>query len=72
MALDGGPDGLAVLRRVGAGAVEWLAPGGRLVVETSRGQADALCAMLAGPGLEPAVVRDDDLDATAVIARRPA
>ncbi|PWU53496.1 putative protein N(5)-glutamine methyltransferase, partial [Micromonospora globispora] len=61
-----------VLRRVGAGAAEWLAPGGHLVVETSRGQADALCAMLAGLGLEPTVVRDDDLDATAVTARRPA
>ena len=72
VALDGGPDGLAVLRRVGAGAAEWLAPGGHLVVETSRGQADALCAMLADLGLEPTVVRDDDLDATAVTARRPA
>ncbi|MGC1212359.1 MAG: putative protein N(5)-glutamine methyltransferase [Micromonospora sp.] len=72
VALDGGPDGLAVLRRVGAGAAEWLAPGGHLAVETSLGQADALCAMLAGFGLEPAVVRDDDLDATAVTARRPA
>ncbi|SCL21158.1 release factor glutamine methyltransferase [Micromonospora rhizosphaerae] len=71
MALDGGADGLAVLRRVAAGAAEWLAPGGHLAVEISVGQADALCAVLAGRGLEPAVVHDHDLDATAVTARRP-
>jgi release factor glutamine methyltransferase len=71
VALDGGVDGLAVLRRVAVGAVDWLAPGGHLVVEISEGQADALCAAYAALGLEPTVVRDDDLDATAVTARRP-
>lgn len=35
VALDGG-DGLDVLRRVAAGAPEWLAPGGCVLVETSR------------------------------------
>ena len=39
VALDGGVDGLDVLRRVAAGAAEWLAPGGRLLVETSEAQA---------------------------------
>ena len=34
-ALDGGADGLAVLRRVAAAAPAWLAPGGTLLVETS-------------------------------------
>jgi release factor glutamine methyltransferase len=72
MALDGGVDGLAVLRGVAAGAAEWLAPGGHLVVEVSAGQAEALCAVLTGLGLAPTVVHDDDLDATAVTARRPA
>lgn len=71
VALDGGADGLAVLRWVAAGAAEWLAPGGHLIVESSAGQAAALCAALAGVGLVPAVVRDDDLEATAVTARRP-
>ncbi len=33
LALDGGPDGLDVFRRLAAQAAEWLAPGGRLVVE---------------------------------------
>ncbi|GAA4579636.1 putative protein N(5)-glutamine methyltransferase [Micromonospora coerulea] len=71
VALDGGPDGLAVLRRVAAGAVEWLAPGGHLAVEVSAGQTEALCAAFGGLGLEPTVVHDEDLDATAVTARRP-
>lgn len=71
VALDGGRDGLAVLRRVAAGAVDWLAPGGHLAVEVSRGQVDAYRGVLVGLGLVPSVVRDDDLDATAVLARRP-
>ena len=39
MALDGGTDGLALLRRVAADAGAWLAPGGVLLVETSERQA---------------------------------
>ena len=38
-ALDGGPDGLDVARRVVAGAPGWLAPGGWLLFETSERQA---------------------------------
>ncbi|MGB2567410.1 putative protein N(5)-glutamine methyltransferase [Micromonospora citrea] len=71
VALDGGADGLAVLRRVAAGAVDWLAPGGHLVVEVSDGQADALCAAMTGLGLAPRVLREPEWDATAVAARRP-
>ncbi|SCE65790.1 putative protein N(5)-glutamine methyltransferase [Micromonospora mirobrigensis] len=70
VALDGGPDGLAVLRRVAAGAARWLAPGGHLVVEASVGQAPTLCAVLTGQGLTPTVLHDDELGATAVAARR--
>jgi release factor glutamine methyltransferase len=68
--LDGGPDGLAVLRRVAAGAADWLAPGGRMFSETSADQAPAAVAVLAAAGLEPAVVQDDELDATAVTGTR--
>ncbi|MEU5787029.1 putative protein N(5)-glutamine methyltransferase [Micromonospora purpureochromogenes] len=71
VALDGGADGLAVLRRVAAGAVDWLAPGGHLVVEVSETQADVLCAAMSALGLVPAVVREPEWDATAVTARRP-
>ena len=39
--LDGGADGLSVQRRVAAGAPQWLAPGGHVLIETSRRQAPA-------------------------------
>lgn len=72
VALDGGPDGLTVLRRVAAAAVDWLAPGGHLVVEVSVVQAEALCVAVRAAGLVPSVRHDEDLDATAVTARCPA
>ena len=55
VALDGGSDGLDVHRRIIAGATRWLAPHGRLLVETSRNQAPAKrCRLRAlwagGPG----------------------
>lgn len=51
VALDGGADGLDVLRRVAAGATGWLAPGGCLLAETSRSQAPAAVVAFAGAGL---------------------
>ncbi|MFC8296345.1 putative protein N(5)-glutamine methyltransferase [Micromonospora orduensis] len=71
VALDGGPDGLSVLRRVGAEAVHWLAPGGHLVVEAGEDQVDALQEAFAALGLRTTVHHDDNLDATALTARRP-
>ncbi|MFF5171300.1 putative protein N(5)-glutamine methyltransferase [Micromonospora sp. NPDC000089] len=71
VALDGGIDGLAVLRRVAAGAVDWLRPGGHLVVEVSDEQAEALCGALSGLGLVPTVRHAEQWDATGVVARRP-
>ncbi len=71
VALDGGPDGVALHRRVAAGAAHWLAPGGRLLIETGRSQAPLTVAACAAAGLVAEVVADDDLDATAVRAVRP-
>lgn len=71
VALDGGPDGLSVLRRVGVDAAGWLAPGGHLVVEAGTTQVDTLCEAFSAAGLLPTVRHDEDLDATAVFARRP-
>jgi putative protein-(glutamine-N5) methyltransferase len=56
-ALDGGADGLAVLRRVAAEAPAWLAPGGTLLVETSDQQATAMTRVMTAAGLT-AQVRD--------------
>ncbi|MCV2491297.1 putative protein N(5)-glutamine methyltransferase [Geodermatophilus sp. YIM 151500] len=69
--LDGGADGLAVLRRVVAGAPAWLAPGGALLVETSGAQAPALADAVVRAGLRPRVVTDDDRGATVVSGGDP-
>jgi release factor glutamine methyltransferase len=70
LALDGGPDGLDVQRGVLAHAGRWVAPGGRVVVETSRAQAERTAALVSAAGLAPAVESDDELDATVVVGRR--
>jgi release factor glutamine methyltransferase len=69
VALDGGADGLDVLRRVAVGASDWLTPGGHVLMETSLAQADAAMAVLADAGLAPTVASDEDLLATVVIGR---
>jgi release factor glutamine methyltransferase len=71
-ALDGGPDGLDVLRRVAAAAPRWLAPGGHLLSEISERQAPAAVAALTGSGLVSRVARSGELSATVVIGTRPA
>jgi release factor glutamine methyltransferase len=71
VALDGGADGLAVQRRVAAGAPGWLAPRGHLLVETSERQAPLTVAAFEAAGLAARVVRDEELDGTAVVGRRP-
>ena len=50
LALDGGPDGLAVQRRVVAEAPAWLVSGGRLLVETGRDQAERTSSSSRRPG----------------------
>lgn len=72
VALDGGADGLDVLRRVTAAAPKWLAPGGRLLVETSERQAPRAIEAFTRNGLLPQVVTSDELYATVVIGTRPA
>lgn len=74
-ALDGGPDGLDVLRRVGTEAPGWLAAGGALLVETSERQAARMVAAFTRYGLVAQVARAEEFDATVVIgtwAARPA
>lgn len=51
--LDGGPDGLAVLRRVAFNAIPWLAPGGVLLSECSWGQTEPATHILSTAGLTP-------------------
>ena len=70
IALDGGPDGLAVLRRVAAAAPSWLAPDGVLLVETSERQGPSMAGAMAAAGLAPEVHADDDSGATVVTGAR--
>jgi len=72
VALDGGADGLDVLRRVAAAAPEWLAPGGHLLTETSERQAQRAAEIMAGSGLDAGVVSSGELSATVVTGTRPA
>ncbi|KUJ65385.1 hypothetical protein ACZ90_49170 [Streptomyces albus subsp. albus] len=70
VALDGGADGLDVLRRVTAEAPRWLAPGGHLLVETSERQAARAVGVLADGGLAPQVARCEERNATVVVGTR--
>ncbi len=70
VALDGGPDGLAVLRRAAAQAPGWLAPGGTMLVETSKRQAGLMADAMARAGLAARVHGDDETGATVVTGGR--
>ncbi len=72
LTLDGGGDGLDVHRRIVATARDWLAPGGRLLIEVSDAQVGPAVSLFGRAGLLPAVHTDDDLDATAVVGTSPA
>ncbi|OUC76402.1 putative protein N(5)-glutamine methyltransferase [Streptosporangium minutum] len=72
VALDGGADGLDVVRRVIAEAPLWLAPDGCLLVEMSERQAPQALEAVARAGLIPRVAGSDELNATVVIGARPA
>lgn len=67
-ALDGGADGLDVLRRVTASATRWLAPGGNLLFETSQRQSARAAKIVTDNGLRPSVARSAEPDATVLIA----
>nr|WP_245717275.1 methyltransferase [Nocardia jejuensis] len=71
VALDGGSDGLDVLRRIAAVAGEWLAPGGHLLVEESEEQAATAADIMRAHGLHARIASDDELGATVVIGTRP-
>lgn len=67
VALDGGTDGLDVVRRVSAEAPLWLAPGGHLLIETSERQAQEAVESLASSGLIAKVATSEAPNAAVVI-----
>lgn len=67
VALDGGADGLDVLRRVAAGAPAWLKPGGHLLIEISEEQAPLATGAFARHGLRARVASSAELGSTVII-----
>ncbi|PFL15234.1 putative protein N(5)-glutamine methyltransferase [Bacillus cereus] len=65
--LDGGEDGLNILRRVAEEALLWLALDGHLLIETSEVQAPQAFEIFAAAGLSTKVARNKELDATVII-----
>ncbi|MGW0800655.1 putative protein N(5)-glutamine methyltransferase [Streptomyces sp. NPDC002692] len=70
-ALDGGADGLDILRRVAEEAPRWLAPGGSVLVETSEIQAPLAVETFARSGLIARLAVSDEMYANVVIGTRP-
>ena len=70
VALDGGADGVHIQRRIAAGAGDWLAPRGHLLIETSQRQAPLTAAAMTSAGFRAKIASHQDLDATVVIGSR--
>lgn len=70
VALDGGGDGLAVLRRAIADAPHWLAPGGVFLTEVGETQAAEVAELMRQVGLVPCIHHDAELGVTIVEATR--
>jgi release factor glutamine methyltransferase len=68
-ALDGGLDGLDVLRAITTQVGRWLAPGGVLLSEITTVQQDAARKAVLAAGLDADVVTDDDLEAQVIRGR---
>ncbi len=69
-ALDGGPDGMDPLRRIVAGALDWLAPGGAVLVEAASTTANTAAAIAADGGFDARVARSDALEVAVVVGSR--
>lgn len=70
VALNGGPDGLDVLRRVVAGAGAWLTSTGIVLVEAGETQLPTLTAFAEAQGFHSVVHTDDEIGAIVVELRR--
>ena len=70
-ALDGGAEGVDLHRRLAAGSVRWLVPGGVLLVETSPGQAPLTTAAMTAAGLATEVLVDDEVGGCVAVGRLP-
>ncbi len=69
--LDGGADGLALLRRIAAEARDWLSPAGHVLIEISARQIEEAETAFAGAGLGPSRVTNEEDGTTVVIGQSP-
>ncbi len=69
-ALDGGPDGVQVHRRIAVDLDPWLAPGGHVLIETANHLAPHTAAALEDAGLTTSTVHDHERGGTVVVAHR--
>ncbi|HUD69839.1 MAG TPA: HemK/PrmC family methyltransferase [Acidimicrobiales bacterium] len=71
VALDGGDDGLDVVRRIVAESVDWVRAGGDVLLEVGSDQCDDVTRLFEGAGYHtPTVIEDADGDPRGVCARR--
>lgn len=70
VALDGGEDGLDIHRRLVTEAGRWLAPGGRLLIETAARQAPVAEKVLERAEFHARTHFSDEFDATVVVGDR--
>ncbi len=70
LALDGGADGLLLVRRLVASAGARLRPGGALVLEVGQGQADAVAELARGHGFADVRIRADLAGVARVVQAR--
>lgn len=68
--LDGGPDGLALLRRIASDATHWLRPGGVVLIEISESQYDAAHHAFESAGLLTSARIDPD-GTSVILGQRP-
>ncbi|EDY42652.2 putative protein N(5)-glutamine methyltransferase [Streptomyces sp. SPB074] len=71
LALDGGADGLDLVRRVAREATAWLAPNGRLLIESGDRQAPEVAAIFTTAGLQAETTHEEEQGATVVTGQRP-
>lgn len=71
VALDGGTDGLDVIRRVADAAPSWLAPRGSVLVEVGERQVSRVTEAFTGSGLRARVAADAEAGGAVVIGTLP-
>ena len=68
LALDGGPDGLYVIRAIATNWAAMLKPSGNLVLECGEGQAEAVCGIMEDSGFKDIKTHTDTLGIERVVA----